>query len=75
MSCFLTPDLVPVAGGTYFPPEDRFGRVGFGTLLNRLAVKVWTWSQQGSVVAAGNWGNVELVIMFEVVKKFYCKGL
>lgn len=40
MSVFLTPDLVPVAGGTYFPPEDRFGRVGFGTMLTSLAEKV-----------------------------------
>ncbi|XP_071525770.1 spermatogenesis-associated protein 20 isoform X2 [Panulirus ornatus] len=47
MSCFLTPELVPVAGGTYFPPEDRYGRVGFGTLLNRLAVK--------SLSGSGGW--------------------
>lgn len=40
MSVFLTPDLVPVAGGTYFPPEDRFGRIGFGTVLNSLSQKV-----------------------------------
>ncbi|XP_042889335.1 spermatogenesis-associated protein 20-like isoform X3 [Penaeus japonicus] len=39
MSVFLTPDLVPVAGGTYFPPEDRFGRIGFGTVLNSLSQK------------------------------------
>ncbi|KAK3855355.1 hypothetical protein Pcinc_038240 [Petrolisthes cinctipes] len=40
MSVFLTPELVPVAGGTYFPPEDRFGRIGFPTLLTTLANKV-----------------------------------
>ncbi|KAG0724241.1 Spermatogenesis-associated protein 20 [Chionoecetes opilio] len=39
MSVFLTPDLVPVAGGTYFPPEDRYGRVGFTTMLTSLAAK------------------------------------
>ncbi|KAK3855356.1 hypothetical protein Pcinc_038240 [Petrolisthes cinctipes] len=39
MSVFLTPELVPVAGGTYFPPEDRFGRIGFPTLLTTLANK------------------------------------
>ena len=35
MSVFLTPDLKPFYGGTYFPPEDRFGRAGFMTLLAR----------------------------------------
>ena len=37
MSVFLTPDLVPFLGGTYFPPEDRWGRPGFTTLLTRIA--------------------------------------
>ena len=26
MSVFLTPDLKPFTGGTYFPPDDRYGR-------------------------------------------------
>src|SRR5262249_24323318 len=29
MSMFLTPDLTPFYGGTYFPPDDRYGRPGF----------------------------------------------
>ena len=33
MNVFLTPTLAPVLGGTYFPPEDKFGRVGLKTLL------------------------------------------
>ncbi|MBI4509283.1 MAG: thioredoxin domain-containing protein [Deltaproteobacteria bacterium] len=37
MSVFLTPDLKPFYGGTYFPPEDRFGQPGFATLLRALA--------------------------------------
>ncbi len=40
MSVFLTPDLEPFYGGTYFPPEDRYGRPGFPTVLRHLA-KVW----------------------------------
>jgi len=40
MSVWLTPDLQPFAGGTYFPPEDRYGRPGFATVLQRLA-EVW----------------------------------
>ena len=41
MSMFLTPALKPFYGGTYFPPEDRFGRPGFLRLLEGLA-KVWS---------------------------------
>src|SRR5262249_56273199 len=37
MSVWLTPDLKPFYGGTYFPPDDRYGRVGFGRLLLALA--------------------------------------
>ena len=37
MSVFLTPDLEPFYGGTYFPPDDRWGRPGFATVLDQLA--------------------------------------
>mgnify|MGYP000340491118 CR=1 FL=1 len=37
MSVWLTPDLKPFYGGTYFPPDNRYGRPGFRTVLNHLA--------------------------------------
>ncbi|MDB6147199.1 MAG: hypothetical protein JWO45_863, partial [Spartobacteria bacterium] len=37
MSVWLTPSLQPFVGGTYFPPEDRYGQPGFGKLLERIA--------------------------------------
>lgn len=37
MSVWLTPDLKPIVGGTYFPPEDKFGRPGFPTVLRQIA--------------------------------------
>ncbi|XP_009067463.1 PREDICTED: spermatogenesis-associated protein 20 [Acanthisitta chloris] len=37
MSVWLTPDLKPFAGGTYFPPEDGVHHVGFRTVLLRIA--------------------------------------
>src|SRR5205809_2764455 len=37
MSVWLTPDLKPFAGGTYFPPEDRYGQPGFKKVLERIA--------------------------------------
>ena len=40
MSVFLTPDLQPFVGGTYFPPEDHFHRPGFPTVLRSIAKQV-----------------------------------
>ena len=40
MSVFLTPDRKPFFGGTYFPPDDRWGRPGFGSILLNLA-RAW----------------------------------
>ena len=37
MSVWLTPDLKPFVGGTYFPPEDRYGQPGFKKVLERVA--------------------------------------
>ncbi|MEQ1948219.1 MAG: thioredoxin domain-containing protein [Bryobacteraceae bacterium] len=37
MSVWLTPDRKPFFGGTYFPPDNRWGRVGFKVVLERLA--------------------------------------
>jgi uncharacterized protein YyaL (SSP411 family) len=37
MSVWLTPELTPFVGGTYFPPVDRYGRPGFPTVLHRIA--------------------------------------
>ncbi len=40
LSLFLTPEGKPFYGGTYFPPDDRYGRPGFGTVLEAIA-KNW----------------------------------
>ena len=37
MSVWLTPELKPFVGGTYFPPEDRWGQPGFAKVLERIA--------------------------------------
>jgi uncharacterized protein len=37
MSVWLTPDLKPFVGGTYFPPEERYGQPGFKSVLERIA--------------------------------------
>jgi len=40
LTMFLTPELKPFAGGTYFPPEPRYGRPGFRQVLAEIA-RVW----------------------------------
>ncbi len=37
LSMFLTPDKKPFYGGTYFPPDDRYGRPGFKGILMAIA--------------------------------------
>ena len=40
LTMFLTPDLKPFWGGTYFPPESKFGRPSFSHVLTELA-RIW----------------------------------
>ena len=48
MSVWLTPDLKPFYGGTYFPPESKWGRPGFVDILNEIG-RVWK-AERGKVV-------------------------
>jgi uncharacterized protein YyaL (SSP411 family) len=41
MSVWLTPELRPFFGGTYFPPTSRWGRPGFREILTEIA-KAWS---------------------------------
>lgn len=40
LTVFVAPDRIPFFGGTYFPPEDRWGRPGFPRILEAIAA-VW----------------------------------
>src|SRR5579862_9731292 len=44
MSVWLTPERKPFFGGTYFAPDQRYGRPGFRTLLEGLA-RAWEQDQ------------------------------
>jgi len=48
MSVWLTPELTPFVGGTYFPPEDRYGQPGFKSVLRRIAA---AWQQDSEKIA------------------------
>ncbi len=44
LNVFLTPDLKPFYGGTYFPPESKYGRPGFVQILNQIS-QIWQTRQ------------------------------
>lgn len=52
MSVWITPDGKPFYAGTYFPPEDYYGRPGFKSVLLRLA-QVWRDMQKDVAADAG----------------------
>ena len=52
LSMFLTPDGKPFAGGSYFPPADANGRMGFPSVLKKVTE---LWRDQKSNVE----GNAE----------------
>ena len=52
MSVFLTPDLKPFYGGTYFPPRDSRGMAGFPRILQSVA-EAWNGRRAEIVQSAG----------------------
>jgi uncharacterized protein YyaL (SSP411 family) len=52
MSVWLTPELKPFFGGTYFPPTARWGRPGLRDVLARIA-DVWE-NERETVVASAD---------------------
>jgi hypothetical protein len=53
MSIWLTPDLRAFYGGTYFPPDARYGRPGFLQLLEHIAA-LWHTQRDTLVASAGH---------------------
>lgn len=46
LSVWLTPRLEPFVGGTYFPPEARYGRRSFPDILRAIA-EAWKSNREG----------------------------
>ncbi|MBN1852084.1 MAG: thioredoxin domain-containing protein [Pirellulales bacterium] len=53
MSVWLTPDLKPFFGGTYYPPEERWGRIGFKNLLLKIA-DAWRTDHAGIIASSAD---------------------
>ena len=53
MTVFLTPDQEPIFAGTYFPPEDKYGRPGFPTVLTKIS-EFWRKDREGLIKQAAH---------------------
>jgi len=78
MSVFLTPEMKPFYGGTYWPPERRWGRPGFLDVLQAIvdawknkreslptAVSMITWAVDSHAIALMTSG------LFHILKKCF----
>jgi uncharacterized protein len=52
LNAFLTPELKPFYGGTYFPPQAKYGRPSFLQVLENVH-ELWT-TRHGDVLASAN---------------------
>jgi uncharacterized protein YyaL (SSP411 family) len=50
MTVFLTPSLKPFTGGTYFPPEDKWGLTGFKSLITLISEKWKNKDERDSLI-------------------------
>uniref|UniRef100_A0A803L9N1 Spermatogenesis-associated protein 20-like TRX domain-containing protein n=1 Tax=Chenopodium quinoa TaxID=63459 RepID=A0A803L9N1_CHEQI len=58
LTVFLSPDLKPLMGGTYFPPDDKYGRPGFKTVLRKVK-EAWD-SKRDMLVKSGSFAIEQL---------------
>ncbi|KAG5055847.1 hypothetical protein JHK85_008357 [Glycine max] len=58
LSVFLSPDLKPLMGGTYFPPDDKYGRPGFKTILRKVK-EAWD-SKRDMLIKSGSYAIEQL---------------
>ena len=66
LSVFLTPSLQPFFGGTYYPPEDRYGIPSFKTILAKM-IELWE-TQRDEIEASAKKIATSLTEEFRIVK-------
>ncbi|XP_054711085.1 spermatogenesis-associated protein 20-like [Uloborus diversus] len=72
MSVWLTPELKPILGGTYFPPDDRYyGQPGFKTILHHIAQQ---WKINKDKVLDQGSRILEIIIQSMSLKAFSESG-
>ena len=61
MSVWLTPERKPFFGGTYFPPDNRWGRAGFKVVLEKLAE---AWKNERAKIDGMSAKNIEQLLEY-----------
>ncbi|MGI0079988.1 MAG: thioredoxin domain-containing protein, partial [Nitrososphaerales archaeon] len=67
LSVFLTPDLEPFYGGTYFPPVSRYGMSGFSMILRSIS-QAWE-SDRAKIIDSASHIRLALKEMYSTGKK------
>jgi uncharacterized protein YyaL (SSP411 family) len=62
MSVWLTPERKPFFGGTYFPPDNRWGRAGFKVVLEKLAE---AWKNERAKIDGMSAKNIEQLLEYQ----------
>lgn len=68
LSVFLSPDLKPLMGGTYFPPDDKYGRPGFKTVLRKVK-EAWD-TRRDELISSGAFAIEQLSEALSVTADF-----
>lgn len=65
LNCFLTPEFKPFYGGTYFPPDPRYGKPSFLQVLDQVQ-RAWS-ARRGDIVASANelHGKLQQIVVRE----------
>ncbi|KAK1351663.1 hypothetical protein POM88_054122 [Heracleum sosnowskyi] len=69
LSAFLSHDLKPLMGGTYFPPEDKFGMPRFKTILRKVK-DAWD-SKRDVLIQSGSFAIEQLSEAMSVKAESY----
>eukprot|EP01132_Coremiostelium_polycephalum_P009157 gene9157-11223_t len=80
LNVWLTPDLQPITGGTYFAPEPKYGRPGFPDLCEKLN-SIWKNNRETALQRASTFveylkedkpkGNNDIALSENSIKKCY----
>jgi hypothetical protein len=73
MSVWLTPELKPFYGGTYFPPASKYGRPGFVDILQEIG-RVWK-TERSKVAESADALTVRLTSMEQAVPSAHVPGV
>jgi len=69
LNCFLTPDLHPFYGGTYFPPRAGLGMPSFKQILLAISKRYKDENQKITIAARGVTTEIEKMSQFESFEK------